>query len=166
VVGEDSNKKSRKIISMEQGIYESLISKLIQSKLDELDQEVFFVDQKPIDKNEAKDVLSQYFSIVLKRALAYFSKEDQVIHQIQLVNQLILLLKEELQDEEFEQDLLALNTSFLTAIFSKSDLGVADVHSFLKSITPESRLIFSSLITGGGGPKKIQLDGELQKEIS
>ncbi|WP_144605725.1 DUF3427 domain-containing protein [Algoriphagus algorifonticola] len=151
---------------MQQGVYESLISKLIQTKLDDLDQEVFFVDQKPIDKTEAKDVLSQYFTIVLKRALAYFSKEDQIIQQIQLVNQLILLLKEELKDEDFEQDLLALNTTFLTAIFSKTDLGVADVHSFLKSITPESRLIFSSLITGGGGSKKIQLDGELQKEIS
>lgn len=151
---------------MQQGIYESLISKLIQNKLDDLDQEVFYVDQKPIDKTEAKDVLSQYFTTVLKRALAYFSKEDQIIQQIQLVNQLILLLKEELKDEDFEQDLLALNTTFLTAIFSKTDLGVADVHSFLKSITPESRLIFSSLITGGGGSKKIQLDGELQKEIS
>ncbi|WP_297337949.1 DEAD/DEAH box helicase [Algoriphagus sp.] len=151
---------------MQQGIYESLISKLIQTKLDDLDQEVFFVDQKPIDKTEAKDVLSQYFTIILKRALAYFAKEDQIIQQIQLVNQLILLLKEELKDEDFEQDLLALNTTFLTAIFSKTDLGVADVHSFLKSITPESRLIFSSLITGGGGNKKIQLEGELQKEIS
>ncbi|PZX54041.1 hypothetical protein [Algoriphagus chordae] len=41
---------------MQEGIYESLISKLVQSKLDELDQKVFFVDQKPIDKAEAKDV--------------------------------------------------------------------------------------------------------------
>ena len=151
---------------MQEGIYESLISKLVQSKLDELDQDVFFVDQKPIDKAEAKDVLSQYFSMVLKRALSFFSKEDALIKQIELVNKLILLIKEELEEEDFEQDLLELNSHFLTAIYSKMDLGVSDFQAFLKSITPESRLIFSSLITGGGGAKKLQMDGELQKEIS
>ncbi|EAZ82835.1 DUF3427 domain-containing protein [Algoriphagus machipongonensis] len=151
---------------MQEGIYESLISKLVQSKLDELDQEVFFVDQKPIDKAEAKDVLSQYFSVVLKRALSYLSGDDAVLRQIELVNKIILLIKQELDEEEFDQDLLALNTSLLTAIYSRLDLGVSDFQLFLKSITPESRLIFSSLITGGGGPKKLQMDGELQKEIS
>jgi superfamily II DNA or RNA helicase len=151
---------------MQEGIYESLISKLVQSKLDELDQDVFFVDQKPIDKAEAKDVLSQYFSRVLKRALSFFSGEEALIKQIELVNKLILLIKEELEEEDFEQDLLELNSHFLTAIYAKLDLGVSDFQAFLKSITPESRLIFSSLITGGGGPKKLQMDGELQKEIS
>ena len=151
---------------MQQGIYESLISKLVQSKLDDLDEKIFFIDQKPIDKAEAKDVLSQYFSLVLKRALSYFSGEDALLKQIELVNKLIFLIKDEMDEEDFEQDLLALNTNFLTAIFSKIDLGVSDFQSFLKRITPESRLIFSSLITGGGGPKKLQMDGELQKEIS
>src|SRR5690606_31851731 len=111
---------------MQEGIYESLVSKLVQSKLDELDQEVFFVDQKPIDKAEAKDVLSQYFSVVLKRALSYLSGDDAVLRQIELVNKIILLIKEELDEEDFDQDLLALNTSFLTAIYSKLDLGVSD----------------------------------------
>lgn len=151
---------------MQQGIYESLITKLVQSKLDELDREVFYVDQKPIDKTEAKDVLSQYFSLILKKALTYFSGEESLLKQIELINKIIFLIKDELGEEDFEQDLLALNTNFLTAIFSKIDLGVSDFQSFIKSITPESRLIFSSLITGGGGPKKLQMDGELQKEIS
>lgn len=151
---------------MQEGIYESLISKLVQSKLDDLDKAIFFIDQKPIDKTEAKDVLSQYFSQVLKRALSYFSGEESLQKQIELVNKLIFLIKDELDDEDFEQDLLALNTNFLTAIFYKLDLGVSDFQPFLKSITPESRLIFSSLITGGGGAKKLQMDGELQKEIS
>lgn len=151
---------------MQEGIYESLISKLVQAKLDELDQDVFFVDQKRIDKAEAKDVLSQYFSMLLKRALSFFTKEDSLIKQIELVNKLILLIKEELDEEDFEQDLLELNSHFLKAIYSRMDLGVSDFQAFLKSITPESRLIFSSLITGGGGAKKLQMDGELQKEIS
>lgn len=151
---------------MQEGIYESLISKLVQSKLDELDQEVFFVDQKPIDKTEAKDVLSQYFSMVLRKSLSFLSGEEALTKQIKLVNKLILLIKEELDEEDFEQDLLELNSHFLTAIYSKMNLGVSDFQAFLKSITPESRLIFSSLITGGGGAKKLQMDGELQKEIS
>lgn len=151
---------------MQQGIYESLISKLVQSKLDELDREVFYVDQKPIDKTEAKDVLSQYFSMILKKALSYFTGEEALVKQITLINKLIFLIKEELDEEDFEKDFLALNTNFLTAIFSKLDLEASDFQLFIKRITPESRLIFSSLITGGGGPKKLQMDGELQKEIS
>ena len=151
---------------MQQGIYESLISKLVQSKLDELDQEVFFISNKPIDKAEAKDALSQYFSFILKRALSTISGDHALDKQIELTNKLILLVGEELQEEDFEQDLLELNSHFLTAIYSKLDFGFSDFRSFVKEITPESRLIFSSLFTGGGGPKKLQLDGELQKEIS
>jgi superfamily II DNA or RNA helicase len=151
---------------MQQGIYESLITKLVQSKLDELNQETFFIAQKPIDKAEAKNVLSQYFSEILQRALGLFSGENVLDRQLAFVNKLIYLIKSELDEEDFEGDILSLNTHFLTAIYSKIDFGFADFPSFLKEITPESRLIFSSLFTGGGGPKKLQLDGELQKEIS
>lgn len=151
---------------MQQGIYESLITKLVQTKLDDLDQNEFFIGKKVIDKTEAKDVLSQYFSIILKRALSFIIGEDPIPKQIELINKLILLIREELQDEDFEHDLLELNSHFLTAVFSKIDFGFSDFNSFLIQITPESRLIFSSLFTGGGGPKKLQMDGELQKEIN
>jgi superfamily II DNA or RNA helicase len=151
---------------MQQGIYESLISKMVQVKLDELEQEIFFIARKPIDKAEAKNILTQYFSEVLQRALGLFSGEDALNKQLEFVNKLIYLIKDELKDEEFEEDILSINTHFLTAIYSKINFGFADFPSFLKEITPESRLIFSSLFTGGGGAKKLQMDGELQKEIS
>ncbi|MDO9551590.1 DUF3427 domain-containing protein [Rhodonellum sp.] len=150
---------------MNQGIYEALITKLVQSKLDELDREKFLIAQKVIDKEEAKTVLSQYFSDILNKALSLYSQKDSLDHQIALVNKLILLIRDELNEGDFEEDLVGLNGQILKAIYSKVNFGILDFDTFLKEITPESRLIFSSLFTGGGGSKKIQMDGELQKEI-
>jgi superfamily II DNA or RNA helicase len=150
---------------MRQGIYEELITKIVKSKLDDLEQDAFFIKQEVIDKEEAKILLSQYFQFVLKKALGLISGQDQIEKQIDLVNKLIIVLRDALEDSAFEDDLIHVNGKILKAIFSRIDFGFTDFGKFLKEITPESRLIYSSLFTGGGGSKRLQLDGELQKEI-
>ena len=151
---------------MRQGIYEELITKLVDSKLKELDQENFFIKEKPIDIEEAKIVLSQSFQFTLEKALGLISSDDQVVKQIALVNKLIRVLKESLDEQDFESDLIEVNGKILTAIYSKIDFGYSDFDKFLKDVTPSTRLLHSSLFTGGGGSLSIQLDGELQKEIN
>lgn len=151
---------------MRQGIYEELITKLVKSKLDDLEQDAFLIKEEVIDKEEAKSLLSQYFQFVLKKALGLISGQDQIDKQIELVNRLIVILKEALEEGDFEDDLIHVNGKILKAIFSQIDFGFTDFDKFLKEITPESRLIYSSLFTGGGGSKRLQLDGELQKEIN
>ncbi|MFD2203724.1 DUF3427 domain-containing protein [Shivajiella indica] len=151
---------------MRQGIYEELITQLVDSKLRELDQEKFFIKKKPLDKEEAKIVLSQSFQFVLKRALGLISSEDQVLKQIELVNKLIRILKDSLDEPDFDFDIIDINAKILTAVYSKVDFGFSDFDKFLKEVTPSTRLLHSSLFTGGGGNQSFQLDGELQKEIN
>lgn len=151
---------------MREGIYEELITKLVKAKLDDLDQVSFFIKEDVIDKEEAKSLLSQYFQLVLKKALGLISGQDQIDKQIELVNKLIIVLRDVLEEGDFDDDLIHVNGKILKAIFSRIDFGFLDFENFLKEITPESRLIYSSLFTGGGGSKRLQLDGELQKEIN
>jgi superfamily II DNA or RNA helicase len=151
---------------MRQGIYEELITKLVKSKLDGLEQDTFFIKENEIDKEEAKSILSQNFQFILKKALGLISGQDQIDKQIELVNKLIIVLRDALDDSSFDENLIHINGKILKAIFSRIDFGFTDFENFLKEITPESRLIYSSLFTGGGGSKRLQLDGELQKEIN
>lgn len=151
---------------MRQGIYEELITQLIDSKLSELDQDKFFIKKKSLDKEEAKIVLSQSFQFVLQKALGLISSEDQVIKQIELVNKLIRILKDSLDEQDFDLDIIDINAKILTAVYSKVDFGFSDFDKFLKEVTPSTRLLHSSLFTGGGGNLSFQLDGELQKEIN
>ena len=151
---------------MRQGIYEELITQLVDSKLNELDKDKFFIKKKPLDKEEAKIVLSQSFQIVLQKALGLISSDRQILKQIELVNKLIRILNDSLKEQDFELDIIDINANILTAIYSKIDFGFSDFDKFLKEVTPSTRLLHSSLFTGGGGSQGFQLDGELQKEIN
>lgn len=151
---------------MHQGIYEEIITKLVQTKLNELDRDVFFIGEKEIDIAEAKNILSHHFYLVLTKALSFISKSDSITNQIELVNKLILILRDELDDNDFKNDLVDVKGQILNAIYSKIDIGIIDFESFKKEVTPGSRLIFSSLFTGGSAHNKYQMDGELRKEIN
>lgn len=54
---------------MTEGIYEEIINKLTRTRLNELDKNHFFIKSEPIDKEEAALILSQYLSLILKKAL-------------------------------------------------------------------------------------------------
>lgn len=151
---------------MRQGIYEELITQLVGEKLKELDQDKFFIKKKPLDKEEAKTILSQSFQFVLQKALGMISSDDSGIKQIELVNMLIRILKDSLNEQDFDLDIIDINAKILTAVYSKVDFGFSDFDKFIKEVTPSTRLLHSSLFTGGGGNQGVQLDGELQKEIA
>ncbi len=108
----------------ELGLYEQLINKLISRKLAELDSEVFFIKQSPIDKSEASRMLSQYLIEVIRFALNLFSGDNSIEKQIELSNKIIYLLSDELKNEEFEDDLISIEAKILTAIFKKIDFKV------------------------------------------
>ena len=53
---------------MNQGLYEELVTKLINYKINELDKETFQVKKTPIDKAEAAQILSQHIGNTIKHA--------------------------------------------------------------------------------------------------
>lgn len=148
---------------MTQGLYEQLITKLISSKLDTIDKESFFIKQTEIEKTEASLILSKHLGDVINRALRFFTKTDSVELQIQLSNKIIRLLRDELENEDFDEDLIIANGRILNAVFSKINSGIADFEAHLKEIIPYTRLTQSELFTGSN--VGLSLESELKKEI-
>jgi len=103
------------------GLYEQLINKLVSSKLNELDRSIFFIKESPIDKSEASRVLSQYLIEVIRLALNLITGDDSLEKQIELSNNIIKLLRDELNEEEFEADLIETEAKILSAIIHKID---------------------------------------------
>lgn len=148
---------------MIQGLYEQLINNIVQSNLDRLKPDKFHIKQTSIDKNEASRVISQYLANVVRLALSLISGEGSLEKQINLANKIILLLKDELQFEDFDDDIISLQGRILSAVFSKLDAPFADFDKYLKEITPYTRLSQSELFTGNNAG--ISLESELKKEI-
>lgn len=148
---------------MHNGLYEQLINKLISSKLNEVDRNKFYIEESEIDKSEAARVLSQYLVEVIRYALNSISGDDSIEKQIELSNKIIFLLRTELKDEEFNEDLIATEAKILSAIFSKIDARFSDFEMHLKGITPYTRLSQSELFTGNNAG--ISLESEIKKEI-
>ena len=146
-----------------QGLYEQLINKLILSKLNELDRNKFLIKETEIDKNEAGRILSQYLVEIIHFALNLISGDDSIEKQIVLSNKIIFLLRTELNDEDFDYDLIDTNAKILSAIFSKIDARFSDFDRHLKEITPYTRLSQSELFTGNNAG--ISLESEIKKEI-
>lgn len=145
------------------GLYEQLINKLVSSKLNDLDRDIFFIKETKIDKSEAARVLSQYLYDLIKFAFNSISGDDSLEQQIELSNKIILLLKKELQNEEFDGDLIERNAKILSAILSKLNPEFVDLNKHLKEITPYTRLAQSELFTGSNAG--ISLESEIKKEI-
>ncbi len=145
------------------GLYEQLINKLVSSKLNTLDRNTYYIKETPIDRSEASRVLSQYLIEVIQLALNLVSSENRIEKQIELSNNIIRLLRDELNEQEFEEDIIETEAKILTAIINKVDSGISDFEKHLKEITPYTRLSQSELFTGNNAG--ISLESEIKKEI-
>ena len=146
---------------MNQGIYEELITQLVSEKLNELDKDKFFLKKTSIDKEEASNVLSKHLAKTLKHAFQLIKGKAEL--QIEIANKIIKLLKDELNKQEFNDDLVSVEGEILKAVFSKTDAHFSDLDLRLKEITPYTRLTQSELFTGGN--VGLSLESELKKEI-
>jgi hypothetical protein len=71
---------------MNQGLYEELVTKLINYKINELDKDVFQVKKTSIDKVEAAQLLSQHIGKTIKHAFTLIKGDDSVETQIEIAN--------------------------------------------------------------------------------
>lgn len=147
---------------MNQGIYEELITQLVSKKLKSLDNEKFYLKKSIVDKEEASSILSKHLSQTLKQAFDIIGKNN-VDEQIKIANKIIILLKDELNKQEFNDDLVNIEGQILKAVFIKADAYFTNLDLHLKEITPYTRLTHSELFTGGNGG--LSLESELKKEI-
>ena len=147
----------------QQGLYEQLINKLVSSKLKEIDRNVFYVKEIPIDKTEASRVLTQYLIDVIQFALNQITGEKGLEKQIELSNKIITLIGKELDDKEFDEDIIDSGAKIFSALFSKINASFSDFDKYLKEVTPYTRFSQSELFTGNNAG--ISLESEIKKEI-
>ncbi|SDR76212.1 Superfamily II DNA or RNA helicase [Polaribacter sp. KT25b] len=148
---------------MNKGIYEELITQLINDKLNEIDKDKFFLKKNLIDKEEASGILSKHLSKTVKQAFDLIKGQNKVEEQIKIANKIIKLLKQELKKQDFDEDLVHVEGEILKAVFSKTDAHFSNLDLHLKEITPYTTLTQSELFTGGNGG--LSLESELKKEI-
>lgn len=148
---------------MNQGIYEEIVTQLVAQKIKDIGEKAYYINKTPIDKEEATLLLAQHLSRTIKHALDSIKGERQLEHQIEIANKIILCLKEELNKEEFYDDLIEIEGEILKAVFSKVDAHFSNFELHLKEITPYTRLTHSELFTGGNAG--LSLESELKKEI-
>lgn len=148
---------------MNQGIYEELITKLIASRINELDDGSFYIKKTRIDKEEASLLLSQHLANVIRIAFSMVKGDHVLEQQIKIANDIIRLLKRELYKDEFDDDLIEIEGRILKAVYKKLNANFSDFETHLKEITPYTRLTHSELFTGGN--VGISLESELKKEI-
>jgi len=148
---------------MNQGIYEQLVTQIVSQKLKELSSEFYYINKTKVDLTEASAIISSHLANTIKIALNYIKGEKQVERQIEIANKIILFLKEEINKEEFNGDLIVIEGEVLKAVFTRIDAHFSDFDLHLKEITPYTRLSHSELFTGGN--VGLSLESELKKEI-
>ncbi len=89
--------------------------------------------------------------------------DNSIEKQIEVSNKIILLLKDELRENDFNNDLIETNGRILNAIFSKIDADITNFNKYVNEITPFTRLTQSELFTGSN--VGISLESEIKKEI-
>lgn len=151
---------------MHEGIYEQLINEKIRAELAGLPPEIFTYEKEKIDEAEARVMLSSYISSVTRTALSHIregsDKDEALLKQIQVCNEIIEVLHQKLNDNEFAKLKLEEHAEVLTSIFKT----INTAHPFNRSkiqrpITP---LTQSSLFTGSHAePNMLE---ELKKEIA
>ncbi|GAB3486736.1 DUF3427 domain-containing protein [Marinomonas epiphytica] len=144
------------------GIYEQLITKLISSRID---RERFYIGERELSSNEASVWLSRFLSNILEHAIdAIPSGDDRLQHQIELSNQLLLWLKDQIQDDGFiEDNLLHSQGKILTALYDLENPIAADLKKYIEDIFPLTGVTQSELFCGNNAG--LTLESELKREI-
>ncbi len=144
------------------GIYEQLITQLIESRID---RERFYVGERELNSSEASIWLSRFLSHIIEYAIESVpSSDDRLQQQIALSNQLLLWLKTQIQDNDFiEDNLLASQGKILTALYELKNPVSADLKNYINDIFPLTGLSQSELFCGSNAG--LSLESELKREI-
>ena len=147
---------------MELGIYEQIINKLFEVKLDGLNHQEFFIGKRSITKNNVAKYLSRYLYGLFEEVFSQFNQdEDSVEKAIKLANDIIKQLAQNFYIED--TNLLSARSEILTAVVDKTKCDYPDIAEHIQDITPITSLVQSTLFTGSS--KQVSLESELKREI-
>ncbi|PKG24758.1 DEAD/DEAH box helicase [Niallia nealsonii] len=151
---------------LKKGIYEEIITEKLKKELGIIDIETNDIGKEPMDVEETRKILASYISLVTRRALMYVREQvkddrEAVLRQIQTCNDMIHILSEKLEGEEFDSLKIAEEGEVLTHLYSKiNSIKSIKKQEIIRPITPISE---SSLFTGSNyEPSMLE---ELKREI-
>ena len=145
------------------GIYESLITRLLQDKLSEIESS-YHIERQKLDSAEAAEYLSRFLNHVLHSAFESLpNSDDRVLKQIDLSNALVKWLSEYLNKAELSENLLHSQGQILSALFETTNPVAADLKAHVEKITPLTGLAQSELFTGSN--VGLSLESEIKREI-
>jgi superfamily II DNA or RNA helicase/HKD family nuclease len=144
------------------GIYEQLVTQLINSRID---RKRFYVGERELNSSDASVWLSRFLSQILEYAIESVPAcDDRLQQQIALSNQLLLWLKTKIQDKNFiEENLIASQGKILTALYELENPISADLKNYINNIFPLTGLSQSELFCGSNAG--LSLESELKREI-
>lgn len=135
---------------MKEGIYEQVINNEIISELENFDIDNILIDKEPIDKEEAKVVLSQYVECVIRKSLNYIrdkekNDDDKLLKQIKVCNKIINVLANESNEEDVKKYKIDESGELLTSLYLKINNKRALSNN--KAVRPKTSIAQSSLFT-------------------
>ncbi|ARD43056.1 DEAD/DEAH box helicase [Colwellia sp. PAMC 21821] len=144
------------------GIYEQLITQLVEQNLD---RQSFHVGERLLEAGEAATWLSRFLTRLIEIAMDSVPSGDTRIHdQINLANTIIQWLSKHIKDEQLiSENLLDSQGKILTALFDKSNPIAADLPKYAEAIMPLTGLTQSELFCGSN--VGISLETEIKREI-
>ena len=144
------------------GIYEQLITQLVEQKLD---RDSFYVGERTLETAEAATWLSRFLTRIVEIAMDSIPNgEDRVYEQISLANTIVRWLSKHIRDEELiSENLLDSQGKILTALFDKTNPIAADISKYVESIMPITGLTQSELFCGSN--VGVSLETEIKREI-
>ena len=144
------------------GIYEQLLTQLIESKLD---RERYYVDERPLTSTEAAKWLASFITPIFEQAVAAVPSDDeQLANQIDLANKLLLWLKQQFAEQQvFDDNLILSQGKILRAIYDTHNPIAANLKEYVASVFPLTGLRQSELFCGSNAG--ISLETELKREI-
>lgn len=144
------------------GIYEQLITQLVEKNLD---RESFYVGERSLETAEAATWLSRFLTRIIEIAMdSVPGGDNRISDQISLANTIVQWLSRHIKDEELiSENLLDSQGKILTALFDKSNPIAADLPKHVESIMPITGLTQSELFCGSN--VGISLETEIKREI-
>jgi len=144
------------------GIYEQLITQLVEQNLD---RDSFYVGERSLDIAEASTFLSRFLTRIIEIAMDSVPNGETKIHdQINLANTIVKWLSKHIKDEALiTENLLDSQGKILTALFDKSNPIAADFPKYIDSIMPITGLSQSELFCGSN--VGVSLETEIKREI-
>ncbi len=150
---------------IQQGIYEQLITTIINEKLEGIGND-YYIDRQKVDKAEVVDYVVQFLTNVLKIALESIpdgENDAKKFKQIDLANSLIKWLADKFPVIDYKENEIDVKGQLLTALFSKTNPIAAQFDQYVKKVTPQTGLTQSELFTGSN--VGLSLESEIKKEI-